>query len=47
METFVHRFCVDAIDEGMAFLEKALAKTAVLRIDVEQLTGKAYRGGQF
>ena len=44
METFVHRFCQGAIDTGMAFLEKALDKTAVLRIDVEELKGKAYRG---
>lgn len=47
METFVNRFCLDAIPEGMNFLEKTLDKTAVLRIDVEHLTGKAYRGGAF
>ncbi|MCF0123157.1 MAG: pyridoxamine 5'-phosphate oxidase family protein [Ruminiclostridium sp.] len=47
METFVNRFCVDAIPNGMEFLEKTLAHTNVLRIDVEQFTGKAYRGGAF
>ncbi len=44
METFVTRFCVGAEEIGMKFLAHALPKTAVLRIDVESLTGKAYRG---
>lgn len=44
METFVTRFCVGAEEIGMKFLAHALPKTAVIRIDVETLTGKAYRG---
>ncbi|MDO4516710.1 MAG: pyridoxamine 5'-phosphate oxidase family protein [Bacillota bacterium] len=47
METFIYRFCEGAIDTGLAFVDKTLDKTAVLRIDVEQLTGKAYRGGAY
>lgn len=47
METFVTRFCEGAIPTGMEFLEKTLDKTAVLRIDVEKFTGKAYRGGAY
>ena len=41
LKTFVDRLCgPTAIPEGMAFLEKTIARTAIIRIDVEQLTGK-------
>lgn len=41
LKAFVDRLCgPGAMAEGMAFLEKTIKRTAVIRIDVEQLTGK-------
>ena len=41
LKTFVDRLCgPTAIPEGMDFLEKTIARTEIIRIDVEQLTGK-------
>lgn len=41
LKTFVDRLCgPTAIPEGMAFLEKTIARTAIIRIDVEELKGK-------
>ena len=45
LTTFIDRFSPDFKENGMKFLEGAYAKTAVLRIDVDSITGKAYRGG--
>lgn len=41
LKAFVDRLCgPGALTEGMDFLEKTIARTAVIRVDVEQLTGK-------
>ena len=41
LKTFVDRLCgPGALAEGMAFLEKTIARTAIIRVDVESMTGK-------
>ena len=44
METFIQRFTPNCREIGMAYVEKALPATQVLKIHVEELKGKAYRG---
>ena len=45
LTAFVDRFTPDFKEKNMKFLEGAYAKTAVICIDVESITGKAYRMG--
>ncbi len=41
LKAFVDRLCgPGALTEGMAFLEKTMKNTAVIRVDVEELKGK-------
>ncbi len=44
METFIQRFTPNCKEIGMAYVEKTLPATQVLKIHVEELKGKAYRG---
>ena len=47
LEAFVTQKHPGYEEIGFKMIDKLFDKTALLRIDVEQLTGKAYRGGQF
>ena len=47
LETFIKRFSPDYYENGIKFINASFDKVAVLRIDVEEITGKAYRGGQW
>ena len=41
LKAFVDRLCAPTgLAEGMAFLERTIARTAIIRIDVEELKGK-------
>ena len=43
LRTFIERFSPDHQEAGERFIHAAYEKTQIIRIDVEQMTGKAYR----
>lgn len=45
LRTFIERFSPDHQEAGERFIHAAYEKTQIIRIDVEQMTGKAYRPG--
>ena len=45
LRTFIERFYPDHQEAGERFIHAAYEKTQIIRIDVEQMTGKAYRPG--
>ena len=45
LRTFIERFSPDHQEAGERFIHAAYEKTQIIRIDVEQMTGKAYRAG--
>ena len=40
LEQFIYKLTPDYIESGMKFVDGAIAKTALLKIDIEELTGK-------
>lgn len=47
METFINRFSPDFKENGLKFINGAINKTEVLKIDIEDIKGKAYRDGKW
>ena len=45
LHTFIDRFAPGRQEAGERFIHGAYEKTQIIRIDVEQITGKAYRSG--
>ena len=45
LRTFIERFSPDHQEAGERIIHAAYEKTQIIRIDVEQMTGKAYRPG--
>ena len=45
LRTFIERFSPDHQEAGERVIHAAYEKTHIIRIDVEQMTGKAYRPG--
>ena len=45
LRTFIERFSPDHQEAGERVIHAAYEKTQIIRIDVEQMTGKAYRPG--
>lgn len=45
LRTFIERFSPGHQENGERFIHAAYEKTQIIRIDVEQMTGKAYRPG--
>ena len=45
LHTFIDRFAPGRQEAGEHFIHGAYEKTQIIRIDVEQITGKAYRSG--
>ena len=47
LETFIDRFSPDFKENGQKFIAGAFEKTAIIRIDVESIKGKAYTDGSW
>ena len=47
LDTFIDRFSPDFKESGEKFIAGAIAKTAIIRIDVESIKGKAYTDGKW
>lgn len=47
METFIDRFSPDFHEGGMKFIKGALGKTAVLKLNIKEMTGKAFRSDKW
>lgn len=45
LDTFIERFSPDFKENGQKFIAGAIGKTAIIRIDVESIKGKAYTDG--
>ena len=45
LDTFIDRFSPDFKEGGQKFIAGAIGKTAIIRIDVESIKGKAYKDG--
>ena len=45
LQTFIDRFSPGFEENGAKFIKGAFAKTMIIRIDVEEIKGKAYRAG--
>ena len=45
LDTFIDRFSPDFKEGGQKFIAGTIGKTAIIRIDVESIKGKAYKDG--
>lgn len=47
METFIDRYAADFKEGGMKFIKGAMGKTAVLKMNVKEMKGKAFRSDKW
>lgn len=47
LDTFIDRFSPDFKEGGQKFISAVFEKTAIIRIDVEEIKGKAYSDGSW
>ena len=47
LETFINNFSPDFAEGGLKFIKAASDKTAIIKINVENVKGKVYRGGSW
>lgn len=47
LDTFIDRFAPEFKEGGQKFIKTAFEKTAIIKIDVESIKGKAYKDGSW
>lgn len=47
METFIDRYSPDFHEGGMKFIKAALDKTAIVKLNIKEVKGKAFRADQW